>query len=185
MEKKILIVPGLNNSGKTHWQTIWESTHPDFERVEQKDWEHPVRNEWVKNIEAAVRKNRGKDIYIVAHSLGCIATVHWANQTSQTIKGALLVAPPDVEGEAIRNLIVGFNPVPKVRLLFDSIVVASENDEYIDINSSRLLAIYWGSSFVNIGKKGHINANSGLNQWPAGLRLLKALTGIKVKELKY
>jgi predicted alpha/beta hydrolase family esterase len=38
----ILIHPGLNGSGPDHWHTHWEQAFPDFVRVQQADWDHPV-----------------------------------------------------------------------------------------------------------------------------------------------
>ncbi len=33
-EIQCLIVPGLNNSGPRHWQTLWEQTRTDCHRVD-------------------------------------------------------------------------------------------------------------------------------------------------------
>src|SRR3546814_6249886 len=41
-----LIVPGLNNSGPSHWQTLWEQSRPDCERVDLGMWSRPHRNHW-------------------------------------------------------------------------------------------------------------------------------------------
>ena len=38
----VLIHPGLNGSGLVHWHTHCEQTFPDFVRVQQTDWDHPV-----------------------------------------------------------------------------------------------------------------------------------------------
>ena len=38
----MLIHPGLNGSGPDHWHTHWEQAFPDFVRVQQADWDHPV-----------------------------------------------------------------------------------------------------------------------------------------------
>src|SRR3546814_11776719 len=37
----VLTVPGLNNSGPGHWQTTWETTLNDCERVELGIWYRP------------------------------------------------------------------------------------------------------------------------------------------------
>src|SRR3546814_2327931 len=39
----VLTVPGLNNSGPGHWQTIWETTRNDCERVDLGMWDRPHR----------------------------------------------------------------------------------------------------------------------------------------------
>lgn len=102
-----------------------------------------------------------------------MAVVHWANQyDSDKIKGAFLVAPADVEMSRRLSFLEGFNPIPRAKLPFESIVIASTNDQYASIERSEEFANSWGSKFVNIGKKGHINASSNLGIWEEGLRLL-------------
>ena len=51
---KILTIPGLNNSGPTHWQSLWEHKFPHSERVELGSWDNPDKNEWVRQIAAAI-----------------------------------------------------------------------------------------------------------------------------------
>ena len=40
----VLTIPGLNNSGPGHWQTLWEKTRGDCERVELGSWASPSRD---------------------------------------------------------------------------------------------------------------------------------------------
>ena len=40
---KIVILPGLYDSGPEHWQSHWERTLPAIVRVAQRDWETPAR----------------------------------------------------------------------------------------------------------------------------------------------
>lgn len=79
MSVSVLILPGIGNSGPQHWQTLWQNSHPDFVRVEQRDWDRPVCAEWVAALDAAVRA-AGPQAVLVAHSLGCLAVAHWAAQ---------------------------------------------------------------------------------------------------------
>ncbi len=37
----VLVLPGWQNSGPRHWQTLWEQQNPIFLRVQQRDWEFP------------------------------------------------------------------------------------------------------------------------------------------------
>src|SRR3546814_3777941 len=73
----VLTVPGLNNSGPGHWQTIWETTRNDCERVDLGMWGRPHRNTWVNKLNAAIRQ-ADRPVILVAHSLGCIAVAWWA-----------------------------------------------------------------------------------------------------------
>ncbi|MNL75305.1 hypothetical protein D3C87_2010880 [compost metagenome] len=60
-------------------------------------------------------------------------------------------------------------------LTFPSIVISSENDPYISIERAEYLAQQWGSDFVNVGQKGHINSESNLDYWEEGQAVLEQL----------
>jgi hypothetical protein len=165
-----LILPGIGNSDHAHWQTLWEAGNSDFVRVQQRDWNHPVCDEWVIVLEKAVAE-MGESPVLVAHSLGCLCVAHWAARTSLKIKGALLVAPPNPEEAGFPSEATGFSPVPMRSFGFPSFVVTSSNDPYGSLEFARSCALAWGSRFVNIGPAGHINSESGLGEWAEGFRL--------------
>lgn len=173
MGAAVLVLPGIGDSGPQHWQSRWEARNPAFRRVLQRDWDHPVCAEWSATLEQAAAAS-GADIVLVAHSLGSLLAAHWAIGTKQRIKAALLVAVPDPAGPAFPAEAEGFT-VTRQRLPFPSIVVASRNDPYADLAWSRACAAAWGSELVDIGDAGHINAASGLGEWPQGQALLQRL----------
>lgn len=172
----ILIVPGLGGSGPEHWQTRWEARDPRCVRVLQDDWDRPDLDGWCARLEQAVR-DADSEVVLVAHSLGCLTVAHWARRGSVgAVRGALLVAPPDVESlERCPSALHGFAPMPRETLAFPSILVASRDDVYADIDCARELAIAWGARFVDVGEQGHINAESRLGEWPQGRALLAEL----------
>jgi uncharacterized protein len=170
-----LILPGIGNSDHAHWQTLWESANSTFVRVQQRDWNRPVCDEWVDALEQAIAKTGGSPV-LVAHSLGCLCVAHWAARTTLKIKGALLVAPPDPEEADFPSEATGFSPVTLRSFDFPSIVVASSNDPYGSLGFARSCAMAWGSRFVNIGPVGHINSESGLGEWAEGFALYQELT---------
>lgn len=178
MAPPILILPGLNNSGPAHWQTRWEQRLPDARRVPERDWDRPRRDEWVAALAGAVAA-AGAGVVLVAHSLGCLQVAHWiaggAPSAGALVRGALLVAPPDPEAPDFPDVVTGFAPLPSARLPFPSILVASTNDPYGTWTFAARCAQAWGSQLVNAGPLGHINADSGLGDWEAGLRLLEQL----------
>ena len=53
--------------------------------------------------------------------------------------------------------------------------MTSENDPYITFERAKYLAEIWGSDFVNIGEKGHINSESNLEYWEEGQLILEQL----------
>src|SRR5262245_5536541 len=74
----VLTVPGLNNSGPAHWQTLWEQRLSDCRRVELGMWDKPHRNTWVNKLNLAIR-TADRPVVLAAHSLGCIAVAWWAH----------------------------------------------------------------------------------------------------------
>lgn len=181
-----LTIPGLGGSGPNHWQTLWERSRHDCERVDLGSRDSPSRNGWVSAIERAVR---GADapIIFVAHSLGCHAVAWWASLlagegASGLVAGALLVAPPDIDRAVAQPVLSRFAPSPRVPLPFPSILVASRNDPYASLARQREMAGNWLSDFVEIGEAGHINDASGLGQWHEGQQLLERLCDDRARQ---
>jgi predicted alpha/beta hydrolase family esterase len=173
---RVLLLPGLYDSGPEHWQSFWEREIPNAVRVVQRDWNTPDRVEWVETLEHAVAEH-GSDVVLVGHSTACALVAFWAAQSARTVRGALIVAPSDTEAASYPAGPTGWTPMPMARLYFPTIVVASTNDEFVTLARAAEFAKAWGSRLVDIGNAGHINSASGLGNWPRGKKLLAELTG--------
>ena len=177
-EPLVLAVPGLNNSGPDHWQTLWEQQRQDCQRVDLGMWDKPHRNTWVNKLNLTIR-DAGRSVVLVAHSLGCLAVAWWAQLEKpgpdSNVVDALLVAPPEVDFFPLDERPEGFAPTPSIKLPFPSIVVASHNDPYMGFRTAKRLASTWGSRLADAGHIGHINAESGIGDWPFGQFLLDQL----------
>jgi uncharacterized protein len=179
---RVLILPGYGNSGPDHWQTHWEKAHPDFVRVQQKDWENPRREDWLVAIDQAVSAANGP-VILVAHSLACLAVAHWGQNATTSrpamqaqVKWAMLVAPPDPQASAFPPAAADFGPVAKGRLAFPGTLVYSTNDVYSTESFALRCARDWHCETFSVGALGHINSASKLERWPQGFALLdKAL----------
>ena len=103
--QNVLLLPGWENSGPQHWQSLWEERH-GYLRVDQHDWMKPLRGDWVARLEEVIL-TRDEPVVLVGHSLGCILTAAWASHSKNThrVRAALLVAPGDVERSDIREQI--------------------------------------------------------------------------------
>jgi len=176
----ILTVPGLDNSGPRHWQSIWERELDDCARIELGSWDRPNRNGWVNALNYNIR-SAGRPVILVAHSLGCLAVAWWAAMERPLhggpVVGALLVAPPEVDVAPVDPRLLSFAPAPIDPLPFPTIVAASRDDPYVQIGRARRLALFWGAQFADAGAAGHINAESGVGRWEFGLFLLSRITG--------
>ncbi|MFT3718696.1 RBBP9/YdeN family alpha/beta hydrolase [Pseudorhodoferax sp.] len=175
----VLTLPGWQGSGPGHWQTLWEARHGDL-RVEQHDWMQPRRGDWLARLdEVLLSLPPARPVLLAAHSLGCIQAAAWAAHSRLTgrVRGALLVAPGDVEREDLRHALPGWAPVVRQRLPFRAILAASRDDPYCSFDKARTLADAWGADLRDMGAHGHLNADSGLGEWPAGRALLHELQG--------
>lgn len=175
---RYLIVPGWQGSPDDHWQSHWHSTLPNSARVEQDDWLTPKREDWVAALDAAIAADDAP-VILIAHSLGCITVAHWAAQASpallRRVRGALLVAPADVERPACAPALRNFAPIPQDLLPFPSQVVTSDNDPAVSAPRAMSLARAWGAEAGILGGAGHINVKSGHRRWEQGFAYLYRL----------
>lgn len=178
---RYLILPGWQGSPADHWQSHWQHCLPNAHRVEQANWEQPERAQWVATLEHAIAQEEGP-VVVIAHSLGCITLAHWAAEAPQRslnrVRGALLVAPADVERsdcpEALRN----FAPITREPLPFASLLVGSDNDPAATPLRALELARDWGSEAAILVGVGHINVKSGHHCWEQGFAHLFRLQNL-------
>jgi uncharacterized protein len=218
----VLLLPGWLDSGPTHWQSRWEAAHP-FTRVQQHDWQRPLRGDWTARLEEVVvnhiasfaadnmallkserlplysiglqpdlpvknnsetSKNHPapahaeRSIVLVAHSLGCHLVAAWAAASRHTsaIRGALLVAAPDLSREDLPPDLYSWRKPVLGALPFPATCVVSSNDPFGSLAAGRSMATSWGARCIEAGPLGHINGDSGLGDWPAGYAMLSDLT---------
>mgnify|MGYP001765288867 CR=1 FL=1 len=172
---RILTLPGWGNSGLHHWQTRWQAAF-GHQRVEQADWEAPTRPDWVARLEHSLQTTPQPSV-LVAHSLGCHLVAHWAAAAADTrgVRAAFLVAPPDVARVGFPPSMQSWRTEARQRLPFPTLVVYSSDDPYASSEHALGLARSWGADTFCVGAAGHINADSGLGDWPEGLRQFHAL----------
>jgi len=172
---QILLLPGWQNSGTEHWQSLWHQQF-GYTWVEQHDWMRPLRGDWIARLEDVVLSEEAP-LVLVAHSLGCQLVAAWAAHSRHTgrVKAALLVAPGDAQCDELRPVLPSWSPPVLQRLPFRSCLVASSDDPYCSLTRAGEFASAWGSGLVNPGALGHLNADSGLGDWPQGQSLLQDL----------
>jgi predicted alpha/beta hydrolase family esterase len=179
MENKkiqLVIIPGLGDSEEKHWQSFWLKHYDNALKIIQDDWNEPKLDHWLTNLNNTLSKLDGP-VILVAHSLAVSLVLHWTTRyDSSHIKGALLVAPADVDSpNHTPDIVRGFAVMPTVKLPFPSVVITSENDPFVSLDRAHFFAEKWGSDFINIGSKGHINSSSNLGYWNEGQVILQQL----------
>ncbi|WP_148234978.1 RBBP9/YdeN family alpha/beta hydrolase [Deinococcus maricopensis] len=172
---RVIIVPGLGDSGPEHWQSLWTEKY-GAARVRQDDPETPTPATWSARLQEVVDATPG-DVVLVGHSCGVLNIVHWAKlyPVPDRVRGAMLVGPTDPEQldmNAKAPAVLAMGPMPMTPLPFPVLVVASENDPYAAFDRAEAFADAWDATLVTAGEAGHINIASGHGDWPEGEVLL-------------
>jgi predicted alpha/beta hydrolase family esterase len=171
---RLLIIPGLGNSGPGHWQSWLESLDRSALRVRQRDWLAPELDTWAARIGEVLEQGGAGPWLAVAHSYGCLALARYLHLQGRTsaaprVAAALLVAPADPE----RFGVVGLLPARPLAL--PTTMVISDTDPWMGPATARHLAACWGSHCINLGAAGHINVEAGFGPLPLARRwLIKA-----------
>ncbi|MCL2449855.1 MAG: alpha/beta hydrolase [Polyangiaceae bacterium] len=178
----LVFLAGLGNSPADHWQRFWfdelsSSAHALW--VDHHDWNRVSRGHWVTELDAAIdgADAAERPIVFVAHSLGCLLAAEWIDENRDApLEGALLVAPPDLSAQTAPKEVSGFrSPFSLGAFPCRTIVAASADDPFATVDFARRLADHWKARWVDVGPRGHINAESGLGRWPEGRALLGEL----------
>lgn len=168
---RLLIVPGLRDSGPAHWQTWLQGLHRSAVRVQQRDWATPDLDRWAARIAGVIERNGRGPWLVAAHSFGALAAARaLALQPDLPMAALLLVAPADPDKWGMGELL------PQGRLQIPSTLVASETDPWLRLAKARHWAQRWGSHLVNLGDAGHINAEAGFGPLPFAQRWVTAMS---------
>jgi predicted alpha/beta hydrolase family esterase len=180
-EVVVLVVPGLRDESTTHWQALLAAELPNVRSLPARGRSNIDLDSRVAAIEAAVMAAPGP-VVIVAHSGGCIATVHWARRTRLQVRGMLLATPPDLERGLPSEFpaltafaAAGWLPVPNDPIRFPCIVAASRDDPLGEFGTVSRLARAWGAELVDLGTVGHLNPASGYGPWGEAAVLVRRL----------
>jgi len=170
---RILIIPGLHDSGPAHWQTWLQQQYRDARRVVQRDFSEPDLARWAGRIAGHLDRGGsprqagsgegGDEVewIAVAHSFGCLALArHLADCPDSTIRQALFVAPAEPDKFGLAELL------PQRPLGLRSTLIASRNDPWMSASSALRWANRWGCAYTNLGAVGHINSESGFGPFP-------------------
>jgi predicted alpha/beta hydrolase family esterase len=168
---RVLIVPGLRNSGPAHWQSWLQAQFADAVRVEQRDWNEPQLDRWASRIGSTLERKGGERWIAVCHSFGCLALArHLALQPDSPIQAALLVAPAEPDKFGVAELL------PQQALAVPTMLVASKTAPWMSAASARRWARRWGASYLNLGDAGHINTEAGFGPLPLAQQWVQSAT---------
>ncbi|QDQ97339.1 RBBP9/YdeN family alpha/beta hydrolase [Tomitella fengzijianii] len=178
----VVIVPGLRGHVDDHWQTHLAAGLGRTVRTVQPLETTPLsRKARVAALDAVLAEVEGP-VVLVAHSAGVLSTVHWAQEPTREIQGALLMTPADMEEPmpsphpTLEELDQGgWLPIPRRVLPFPSLLGISTDDPLARYRRVTGMAEVWGSRLVDLGAVGHLNPAAGFGPWPRAEELLAEL----------
>ncbi|WP_429051586.1 RBBP9/YdeN family alpha/beta hydrolase [Aeromonas veronii] len=165
---KILLVPGLHNSGPDHWQSRWHDHFPQWQRMTGLPWEKPDLTVWSAKLASKLKRRRSR-VHLVAHSFGALTAITAARLQPEKVASIFLVAPADPARFGIADEALA-GP-----LQVSAQLVASRNDPWMSFERAEYWSRQWQVPLFDAGEAGHINAQSGHGDWHQGLHLLGAL----------
>lgn len=158
---RLLVIPGLHDSGPAHWQTWLEAQHRSAVRVVQRRWSEPDLPRWAARIASTIERAGPGPWIAVAHSFGALAlAAHLQQQPASPIAAVLLVAPADPAKWGLGE------HLPQQGLGRPATLVGSETDPWLRLAEARVWARRWQAVLVNLGDAGHVNAESGFGPFP-------------------
>lgn len=165
---RFVIAPGYLDSDAGHWQTLWQRRWgAQAVRTAPSSWDEPEFEDWQAALDAAVEPGS----VIVAHSLGCLATLAWLDRHPGVAAGAFLVAIPDAGRPDFPETIRGFAR-PTTPVADPVLMVGSTDDPYADWPFTQQTAALLGVRLVEVRGGGHLSTASGRGPWHEGRALL-------------
>ena len=163
---RLLIVPGLHNSGPTHWRSWLQLLHPSAVRVEQRDWTQPQLDRWAGRITSTLERQVPRPVAGGGAQL-------WLPRAGAAPAAATRFAGgghPAGARRPIRTSSVSAGLLPQGALTVPSTMVVSNTDPWMRAVAARGWAQRWGSHTVNLGDAGHINSAAGFGPLPLAQR---------------
>jgi predicted alpha/beta hydrolase family esterase len=170
MAARLLIVPGLHDSGPAHWQSLLQAGQRRAVRVTQRDWTTADLDRWAERIGHTLDRAGPGPWIADAHSFGCLALARHLARHRESVRAALLVAPADPRQFGIEALL------PHEPLPMPSVLVGSETDPWMAAERARDWAERWGCRWVKLGDSGQIIAVAGFGPFPLARRWVTAMT---------
>ena len=170
---QILLLPdGGPQSRAEPWLARWQALH-GAALLEQHDWQRPLRGDWSARLQETLVDAPGP-VVLVASGLGCVLAAWWAAHSPVVakVRGALLVAPVDVEQPALREQLPGWSPIALQRLPFPSILVGRAQHDACSLERAQVLAQAWGATYVAPDETAQYPTR---DDWDAGRTLLQTL----------
>jgi predicted alpha/beta hydrolase family esterase len=183
--KQVYIVHGYMASPSDHWfgwlKTQLEARGAKVSILAMPDSSNPDPAAWQRHLEQSVSTHDG-DTYFVAHSLGCIALLHYLQSlpADTRIGGLLLVSGFNASLSLIQQL-DNFTNSPMldadriIAMSPERAVIASRNDAIVPYALTVDLSRQLQAQLSTVDEGGHFLGSEGFTTLPVAYELLAAM----------
>ncbi len=139
----------------------------------------PICTEWVEEIARHVARNPNDEIYLVGHSLGVPAVLHYLESSQDgPISGAVLVSGPSekTSSSKIDNFFakdLDFNKIKSKCKKFT--IIHGDNDPKVPLANAKFLSEKLNGDLVIVKNGGHLTGSSGWFTLPQCLEALNKM----------
>lgn len=178
--KKVFIIHGYQGSPNGGWRPwlMEELAKLDVYAcaLSMPKPQEPLLSEWVEEIARHVKENQNDEIYLVGHSLGVPAILHYIENTTVTnVMGSILVSGP-VEMVNNRNieefLSSPFDFSTIKNKVKNFVIIHGDNDQNVPFSHAEILSKELGGELIKIENGRHLNGSSGWVKLPQCLDAL-------------
>lgn len=166
LKRIYLDVVGMTVPSPFAWQTIWTDDDQRF-RHTLGYIDEPNRDVWVSRLDQLVREIP-EPIVLVAHGLASHALSWWIASLGMPpggdVRGALLVAPPDLISEQIAS----YHPSAafcETRLPFPTLLLRDRFDVAASTTALQEMASAWGSRMLDMLDYDSILGDNYFKEW--------------------
>ncbi len=180
--KVVYIVHGYMASATSHWFG-WLKKELEKRNISviihsMPHSDKPQKEEWLNYLQKNVIIT-GRNTFIVAHSLGCIATLLYLNKTNVKIGGAVLVSGFDDKLKTIPELdnFIGdrIDYEKIIQNVAKRIAIASPEDYIVPFTDTEKLAENLKATLITVPNAGHFMTSDNYASFPQLLNEVKKI----------
>lgn len=166
--KKVLILHGWHGSDTPHWQAwlaqelVLADCIVAFPQLSNNT--EPQCEEWIAEAVSIIDDFR-PDI-VICHSLANILWFHVCDVLERSVEKLLLCAPPRDHSDTPEVTTFFPSPIPSDLHADEVLMVVSDNDPYMSLDESIMLAMKLQVDLKVIKNGGHLNTSAGYGPWP-------------------
>ena len=182
--KKVFIIHGLEGSPNGGWRPWLMGELQKLGiyacSLSMPNESNPVLSEWIEEINRLVERNGDDEVYLVGHSLGVPAILHYVEQTSEKthLAGVVLVSGPSEKSTnaKVREFLEKPFDFEKIKTKVSHFsVIHGDDDPVVPIANGGFLADRLHCDLVVVHQGKHLNGSAGWYQLPECLSELEKM----------